>query len=165
MTQAEDRDYNRARQMSKAYSIPRYAISLVRDGKANAPAAQIRSSRDCRDILAAYLDGTDREHFVVLMVDQKNRIIGIHTVSTGSISASIVHPREVLKVCILSNAASFIAGHNHPSGDPSPSAEDRALTIRLREAGKLMGIAMLDHVIIGDGAEEYFSFADNGLMA
>ena len=81
---------------AKQYSIPRYQVSLVRDGSAKAPVAQIRSSRDARDVLATYLAGVDREHFVVLLLDQKNRIIGIHTVSTGSLTASVIHPREVL---------------------------------------------------------------------
>ena len=149
---------------TRHYTIPRYQVSLVRDGSAKAPVAQIRSSRDARDVLAQYLDGVDREHFVVLLLDQKNKIIGIHTVSTGSLTASVVHPREVYKVAILSNAAAVIAGHNHPSGDPNPSAEDRALTTRLHEAGKLLGIAILDHIIIGDGTTSYFSFADDGLL-
>ena len=149
---------------ARRYSIPRYTISLVRDSKISAPIAQIRSSRDARDLLTLYLGDTDREHFVVLLLDQKNKLIGIHTVSTGSLSASVVHPREVFKACILSNAAAFVAGHNHPSGDPQPSREDRALTTRLHDAGKLLGIAMLDHVIIGDGTETYFSFADEGLL-
>ena len=148
----------------KQYSIPRYTVSLVRDGKVSTQVAQIRSSRDARDILAAYLGGVDREHFVVLLLDTKNRVIGIHTVSTGSLSASIVHPREVMKPCILSNAHAFIGGHNHPSSDPNPSQEDRALTTRLVDAGKLMGIPMLDHIIVGDGTDAYFSFADEGLL-
>ena len=81
-------------------------------GSAKSPIAQIRASRDARDILTSYLTGVDREHFVVLLLDQKNRVIGIHTVSTGSLTASVVHPREVLKAAILSNAAAIIAGHN-----------------------------------------------------
>ena len=148
----------------KLYSVPIYRISLIRDGKQATRTAKIRSSRDARDVLAAYLGDVDRESFVVLLLDQKNGIIGIHTVSTGSLSASIVHPREVLKPCILSNAAAFIGGHNHPSGDPQPSREDRALTERLVAAGKLMGIAMLDHIVVGDGTEKYFSFADEGCL-
>ena len=148
----------------KHYTIPRYQVSLIRAGSAKTPVAQIRSSRDARDVLAQYLDGVDREHFVVLLLDQKNKIIGIHTVSTGSLTASVVHPREVYKVAILSNAAAIIAGHNHPSGDPGPSAEDRALTTRLADAGKLLGIALLDHIIVGDGSTSYFSFADDGLL-
>ena len=145
---------------AKQYAIPRYQVSLVRDGKVKTPIAQIRSSRDAREILAAYLADVDREHFVVLLLDQKNRVIGIHTVSTGSLTASVVHPREVLKVAILSNAAAIVAGHNHPSGDPNPSQEDRALTERLRSACKIMGIGLLDHVIVGDGSDAYYSFAD-----
>ena len=148
----------------KQYAIPRYQVSLVRDGKVKTPIAQIRSSRDAREILAAYLADVDREHFVVLLLDQKNRIIGIHTVSTGSLTASVVHPREVLKVAILSNAAAIVAGHNHPSGDPNPSQEDRVLTERLRSACKIMGIGLLDHVIVGDGSTAYYSFADEGLL-
>src|SRR5205085_7409354 len=109
-----------------------------------------------------YLADTDREHFVILMLDQKNQVIGINTVSIGSLTASIVHPRECFKPAILSNAASIICGHNHPSGDPQPSREDRALTTRLVEAGRLLGIQVLDHIIVG--RDTYMSFADEGLL-
>src|SRR5437899_11123120 len=88
---------------------------------------------------------------MVAMLDQKNKVIGINTVSMGSLTASVVHPREVFKIAILANCASIILGHNHPSSDPTPSKEDRALTARLVEAGKLLGISVIDHVIIGDG--------------
>src|SRR5439155_1910901 len=98
------------------------------------------------------------------LLDQKNKVIGINTVSVGSLTASICHPREIYKPAILSNAASIICGHNHPSGDCQPSREDRALTTRLVEAGKLLGIAVLDHIIVGDGTSAYFSFADEGLL-
>ena len=149
---------------AKLYAIPRYQVSLVRDSSVHSLVAQVRSSRDARDVLAQYLDGVDREHFVVLLLDQKNKIIGIHTVSTGSLTASVVHPREVFKAAILSNAAAIVTGHNHPSGDPQPSREDRGLTDRLAQAGTLLGIALLDHIIIGDGTSTYFSFADEGLL-
>jgi len=82
------------------------------------------------------------------MLNQKNRVIGIHTVSMGSLTASVVHPREVFKVAILANCASILLAHNHPSGDCQPSKEDRAITTRLVEAGRLLGISVLDHVII-----------------
>jgi DNA repair protein RadC len=98
------------------------------------------------------------------MLDQKNQVIGLHTVSIGSLTASIVHPRECFKPAILSNAAAIILAHNHPSGDCQPSREDRALTQRLVETGKLLGISVLDHIIIGDGTSSYFSFADEGLL-
>ena len=85
---------------------------------------------------------------MLLMLNQKNRVIGIHTVSMGSLTASVVHPREVFKVAILANCASILLAHNHPSGDCQPSKEDRAITTRLVEAGRLLGISVLDHVII-----------------
>jgi DNA repair protein RadC len=79
------------------------------------------------------------------------------------LTASIVHPREVYKAAILANAAAILCGHNHPSGDPQPSQEDRAITLRLAEAGKLLGINVVDHIIIGSTGK-YFSFADEGLL-
>ena len=149
---------------TKQYSIPAYRISLVRDSKVATPARAIRSSSDAASVLRSYLGDTDREHFVAILLDTKNKIIGIHTVSTGSLSASVVHPRETFKAAILSNAAAMVVGHNHPSGDPQPSREDRALTERLVAGGKLLGIPILDHVIIGDGTMHSFSFADEGLI-
>jgi len=100
---------------------------------------------------------------VLLMLNQKNRVIGLHTVSMGSLTASVVHPREVFKVAILANCASILLAQNHPSGDCQPSREARALTQRLVEAGKLLGISVLDHVIIG-GERRYFSFADENML-
>jgi len=123
----------------------------------------MRSSADVSTLLHAYLNDVDREHFVVLFVDAKNRIVGIHTVSMGSLTASVVHPREVFKAAILAQAASIVCGHNHPTGDVQPSREDRALTTRLVQAGRLLGITVLDHVIIG-GNGKYFSFAGAGLL-
>jgi DNA repair protein RadC len=144
-------------------SLPVYRVTLVREGQLQSYAQQIRSSADASRLLATYLADVDREHFVTLMLDQKNKVIGLHTVSMGSLTASIVHPREVYKAAILANAAAIICGHNHPSGDTQPSQEDRAITLRLADAGKLLGIRVLDHIIIG-GAGRYFSFADEGLL-
>src|SRR5437868_7096400 len=114
-------------------------------------------------LLHTYLADVDREHFVIILLNQKNRVIGMNTVSIGSLTTSIVHPREVFKGVILSNAAALICGHNHPSGDCQPSREDRVLTARLVECGKLLGINVLDHGIIG-GEGKYFSFGDAGLL-
>ena len=144
--------------------IPVYRVSLVRESRLHCYHKQIRSSADASTLLHTYLADVDREHFVVLMLDQKNKIIGINTVSVGSLTASVVHSREVFKPAILSNAAAIILAHNHPSGAPQPSQEDRVLTVRLVAAGKLLGISILDHVIIGDGTSAYFSFADEGLL-
>ena len=106
---------------------------------------------------------TDERQPVVIFGHGNGEVIGINTVSMGSLTSSVVHPRECFKPAILSNAAALICGHNHPSSDCQPSREDRALTTRLVEAGKLLGIAVLDHIIIG-GESKYFSFADEGLL-
>ena len=144
--------------------LPIYRVQLVHEASLAAPRTQIRSSIDAVALLRQFLGAVDREHFVVLMMDRKNRVIGLNTVSIGSLTGSIVHPREVMKPAILSNAAALICGHNHPSGDPQPSLEDRAITERLVEAGKLLGIELLDHVIVGDGSADYYSFADQGKL-
>jgi DNA repair protein RadC len=138
---------------------------LVKEGRVPCYNQQIRSAVDAATLLHTYLADVDREYFVVILLNQRNRVLGVSTISIGSLTASIVHPREVFKGAILSNAASIICGHNHPSGDCQPSREDRALTQRLVEAGKLLGIAVIDHVIIGGGGTSaFFSFADEGLL-
>ncbi len=103
-----------------------------------------------------------KEHFKSLLLDAKGRIIFIDDVSIGDLTTTPVHPREVFKSAIKKSAASVIFVHNHPSGDPEPSMDDIALTSRLVSAGKLIGIKVLDHIIIGDG--EYYSFAGVGLL-
>jgi DNA repair protein RadC len=145
-----------------AYAIPVYRVCLVREGNVQTERPQLRGSEVAAAVLRTYLAHVDREHFVVLMLDRKNRLIGVNTVSIGSLTASIVNPREVYKPAILANAAAVILGHNHPSGDPQPSQEDRAITQRLVEAGTLLGIQVLDHIIIGEQA--YVSFADARLL-
>jgi DNA repair protein RadC len=150
--------------MADDLSIPVYRVSLVRES--TLPYSHIpkmRNSACVAQILQEYLKDTDREHFVVFFLDQKNRLNGLHTVSIGSMTASIVHPREVFKAAILAQAAAIVCGHNHPSGDILPSREDRAITTRLLQAGKLLGIELMDHVIIGTPGV-YFSFADEGLL-
>ncbi len=103
-----------------------------------------------------------REQFIVLLLDSKNRLLREVQISQGSLTASIVHPREVFSVVVRESAAALLLVHNHPSGDPTPSREDREITQRLKEAGDLMGVRVLDHIIIG--AEGYLSFADQGLL-
>src|SRR5262245_43322686 len=146
----------------KQTRIPIYRVTLVREGKMPTYESRIRSSANAHTVLQEYMDGADREMFVVILLDRKNGVVGLNTISIGSLTASVVHPREVFKPAILSNACSVILSHNHPSGDPLPSQEDRALTARLVEGGKLLGISILDHIIVGKG--KYFSFADEGLL-
>lgn len=102
-----------------------------------------------------------KEHFITLHMDGKNRIVCFDRVSVGSLNQSIVHPREVFKTACLSSAAAIVLLHNHPTGDPAPSQEDIAITRRLKEAGELLGIKVLDHIIIGDS---FLSFAAQGLL-
>jgi DNA repair protein RadC len=116
-------------------------------------------------ILKTLLGDKDREEFLILMVDAKNKIIGIHSVSVGTLSLTVVHPREVFKAAILVNSSAIILAHNHPSGDPNPSREDITLTKRMEEAGKILGIRILDHIILGEESfGNYYSFADSGMM-
>ena len=123
---------------------------------------QISSPDDVFRIVNKYLDGADREHLVLLTLDTKNKITSINTVSIGSINTSIVHPREVFKTAILSNASSVILSHNHPSGDVTPSKEDVDITKRIKECGRILGIELLDHVIIGD--DKYSSLKEKGIV-
>jgi DNA repair protein RadC len=143
--------------------VPVYRVTLVKESAVQTERPQFRRSADVSTLLQTILAGADREHFVVILLDRKNRLIGINTASIGSLSASVVHPREVFKPAILSNAAAIVCAHNHPSGDPQPSQEDRVLTARLVEAGKVLGIQVLDHIIVGEG--RYLSFADEGLLS
>jgi len=110
----------------------------------------------------SFLMKETKEMFLTLHLDGKNRIMALDMVSVGSLNQSIVHPREVFKTACLSNAAALILIHQHPSGDPTPSSEDISITRRLKEAGELMGIRVLDHIIIGEG--EYCSFVEKGML-
>jgi DNA repair protein RadC len=103
-----------------------------------------------------------KEYFLALLLDGKNRIIKRVQISEGSLNQSIVHPREVFSPAVKESAAAVILVHNHPTGDPAPSSEDISITRRLKEAGEIMGIKVLDHIIIGDG--EYLSFVERGLL-
>ena len=101
-----------------------------------------------------------RESFYIVMLNGKNRVLAKMRISQGSLASSIVHPREAFRPAVREAAAAVLFVHNHPSGDPTPSQEDRRITERLRRAGELMGIPVLDHVVVGRGG--YWSFADNG---
>ena len=143
------------------YALPRYRVTLVREGRATAPTSPLLTSVAVADVLRPLFAGRDREQFLVCGLDAKNCIIGVNIVSIGSLTLAIVHPREVFKPLILMNAAAWICAHNHPSGgDPTPSQEDRVLTIRLRQGADLLGITLLDHLILTD--EHCYSFNDQG---
>jgi DNA repair protein RadC len=113
-------------------------------------------------LVAGSLKGKKKEHFLALLLDTRNQVIKVSEISVGSLDASIVHPREVFKEAISASAASVIFVHNHPSGDPQASEDDVKLTRRLAEAGEIVGIDVLDHIIIGD--KEYVSLKGKGLF-
>ncbi len=146
------------------YTIAIYRVALVRESSVQAPSEHIHHSKDAAALVRQHLAHVDREHFVTLLLNRKNAVIGITTVSVGSLTTSVVSPREVFKAAILANAAAIVCAHNHPSGDPQPSPEDKELTARLVQGGKLLGIPVIDHIIVGDGTPDYFSFADRGLL-
>jgi len=112
--------------------------------------------------LAALLQDEPGEVFAILCLSTKHRVIAYHEVSRGTLDATLVHPREVFKAALLANAAAIIVTHNHPSGDPSPSPDDMALTRRLVDSGKLIGVEVLDHIVIGD--DRYVSFRELGWL-
>lgn len=143
-------------------SIPNIRLTLVREGDGLANKPLIRCPEGAVSLLMPRLRYEPREHFVALLLDTRHRTIGIHTVSIGTINCSVVSPAEVMKAALLANATAVIVAHNHPSGDPEPSAEDRAVTKRLVEAGKILGIDLLDHLIIGDG--RWVSLKERGEM-
>jgi DNA repair protein RadC len=126
------------------------------------PGQPYRSSADAYNHFHERLCDYRKEVFLALLLDNKNRLIREVQISEGSLTASIVHPREVFAPALKESAAAILFVHNHPSGDPAPSHEDIAITDRLKQVGDLMGVRVLDHIIIGKG--EYLSFADQGLL-
>ncbi|WP_019720233.1 RadC family protein [Heyndrickxia coagulans] len=138
------------------------SIKMVRDSSVLYFQRVVRSPQDGYELLKQILGDKDREYFVVVSLDTKNQPVSINICHIGSLNASIVHPREVMKSAILSNAASIIVGHNHPSGKTEPSREDIEVTKRLVEAGKIIGIEVLDHIIVGD--ETFTSLKEKGYI-
>ncbi len=123
----------------------------------------IRSPKDAADLLIPQMRYLQQEHFVVLFLNTKNHIIGQpETISIGSLNAAIVHPREVFRAAVKRSTASILCAHNHPSGDPTPSSEDIQLTARLVDAGSIMGVDVLDHIIVG--GDMFRSLKEQGLM-
>ena len=126
-------------------------INLVRESSINLTYGNsIHSPEDAERILREYVGDSDREVFVAMTVDNRNNVTSLSTVAIGNINSCIIHPREVFKTAILSNSAGIILCHNHPSGECQASSEDIAVTARLTEAGKILGITIMDHIILGN---------------
>jgi len=128
--------------------------------------ATINRPADIRDLLTKSLEMHQEAEEVLIMatVDTKHRVTGIFEVARGHLSSCLVHPREVFKRALLMNASKIFVAHNHPSGDVTPSTDDAAITKRLRDAGEVLGVSLLDHLIIGDTPERYYSFKEAGLL-
>jgi DNA repair protein RadC len=109
---------------------------------------EVRGPDDVVRLMGGKLRSEQREHFIVLLLNARHEVTGRETVSVGSLNASIVHPREVFRPAVLASAAAVLLIHNHPSGDPEPSEEDLAITKRLVQAGEILGVSVLDHVIL-----------------
>jgi DNA repair protein RadC len=148
----------------RPYHIPGFRIALVREpGVRLAERPQIRVPAEAAPMLAQSIGESDREVFVIAMLTIRHRVLGLHTVSVGCLTSSLVHPREVFKPAILSGSAAILAAHPHPSGDPEPSTDDIALTRRLAAAGQLLGIELLDHLILGEGGR-FVSLRERGVL-
>ena len=126
------------------------------------PRPVVDGARAAAGLVPAEVRSARKEHFLVLCLNARRQLLRVETVSVGTLSASLVHPREVFSPAIAHGAAAVVAVHNHPSGDPSPSAEDREATRRLQRAGELLGIPLADHVIVSESS--FFSFRESGIL-
>lgn len=122
----------------------------------------IKNPQSVVKAIRASIKDKAKEHFKLILLDTRNKIIGISTISIGTLNASLVHPREIFKEAIIHNSASVVLAHNHPSGDPEPSEEDLTITKRLVDSGKILGIEVIDHIIIGK--TNFSSFKERGLI-
>ncbi len=147
----------KASQIAAVFELARKLEGFTEESK-----KKIRSPADVYSLLYPKMREQKKERLVALLLDTKNQVLREELISIGSLNANIVHPREVFKAALMESCASVILSHNHPSGDPSPSAEDISVTRKLVEGGKLLGIDVLDHVVIGDGS--YVSLKDRGFM-
>lgn len=139
------------------------SVKLCRESSLLYKPRYISTPKDAAVLVKDFLALSDREVVVAVYLDTKNQPTAISTISVGTLNSSLVHPREVFKGAVLSNAAGMVIAHNHPSGVPEPSQDDIAITKRLDEAGKIMGIGLIDHVIIG-GEGQWVSLREMGLL-
>ena len=147
---------------SKAKRVNIVTIKMIKDSSVLYGERTINSPSTAADLLNQFLEDSDREMLIVCCLDTKNQPTCINVVSIGTLNSSLVHPREVFKPAILGNSSSIIIAHNHPSGDTSPSNEDIRITERLKEAGKIIGIELIDHLIIG--RNKYTSLKEEGVI-
>jgi DNA repair proteins len=138
------------------------SIKMVKESSILYDIRKIQAQKDAVELGKRFIEESDREQLLVCCLDTKNQPTTINVVSVGNLNNSLVHPREVFKPAILSNSASIILFHNHPSGDPTPSKEDTNITERLKECGNILGIKLIDHIIIGDNS--YYSLKEKEII-
>lgn len=140
----------------------RYQAKRDETGRPVVSEASLSTPRACAQLLMTLLQAEACEVFLVLLLSTRHRLLAYHEVSRGTLDSTLVHPREVFKAAILANASAVVLAHVHPSGDPSPSSDDRDLTRRLVAAGALLGIDVLDHIVVSH--DRYASFKELGLL-
>lgn len=140
----------------------RYSPVNDADGSPPLVGRTIERPSDAAPALVSLLQHEAVEVFLVLCLSTKRRVLGYYEVSRGTLDATLVHPRDVFKVALLANSAAIIVAHNHPSGDPTPTPDDVAVTRRLVKAGDILGIDVLDHIVVGD--DHWLSLHDVGLL-
>ena len=138
----------------------KYAVRRSTDGEPVIVGKRLNAPADAAATFMTVLQDEPVEVFAMICLDAKHRVIAYHEVSRGTLDGAMVHPRDVFKAALLSNASGVIVAHNHPSGDPTPSPQDAALTARLAAGGTLLGIDVIDHIIVGD--VRYYSFKEGG---
>lgn len=152
----------------KRSRVPLYRVMLDRTGSIlKEGTAAVTEPREAARLFREFIGDVPEEHFCLMVLDSRRRVIGVNEVSVGTLSASLVHPREVFRAAILLNGAAIVVAHNHPSGDPAPSPEDREATRRLQRAGEILGIPVADHIVLGEGVGDsvrFFSFRESGLL-
>jgi len=154
---------NHRRLIMSIYTAYQYRPDIIMDNEFQY-STKVRMPETVRDLVKQALVHKDRENFVVLFLNTANIVVGLEIVSTGLVNTALVHPRETFKSAIMMGVSSIILAHNHPSGEVDPSHEDRSITRRLVEAGELLDVPVLDHIIVNCFGDNYYSFRENGLI-
>ncbi|WP_225442665.1 JAB domain-containing protein [Paenibacillus lycopersici] len=138
------------------------SLKMVKEATLPYPSNVIRKPQDAYDIARMFIGDEDREHCILLCLDTKNKVNAIQTIGIGTLNSALVHPREVFKVAILANSAGIVFAHNHPSSDCNPSPEDLKITERIKQAGEIIGIELIDSVIVSNC--NYYSMKEHGFL-
>lgn len=149
---------------AEGYALPVYRCQLVQERTLAVTKLQLSNPRDCASLIWHYLDQPDREHAVVLCLDEANTLLGIHTAAVGTLTRTPMAPREILKAALLLNAERIVIGHNHMDDDVRPSRQDREITRILDRAARAVDIMLADHVIVGRSKRVWYSFLDEGKL-